>query len=95
MDERAYRKLAKKYPDCILLPYAEMAEADGLTALFILTEHFSGSTVYIPSLRRIFRGCIEQELAERYNKGFDKANIRELAKEFGYHEKAVRNLLNK
>jgi Mor family transcriptional regulator len=90
MDERAVRRLAGMYPEHILLPYGEMAALDGLAALCVFTGYFGGTSAYIPSLRSIFKNCIGRDIIGRYHNG---AGIRELAREYGYSEKAVRNLI--
>ena len=91
MDERAVKHAAQRYQDCILPPYDTMMEMDGFDAICAFSRTFSGTSVYVPSLRTIFGQCIEKDILERYT----GANIRELVRKYGFSERHVRDLIKR
>lgn len=83
------RESAMLHPTFILPPYDEIINLNGFEAICAFSYAFSGSSVYVPTLRTIFKQCIEQELCSRYN----GKNIRTLAKDYGLSERHIRNLI--
>ena len=91
MNERIVKQAAQKYNDFILPPYNLMMEMDGFEAICSFSRTFSGTSVYVPSLRTIFGQCLEKEILSQYN----GTNIRELVQKFGFSERHVRDLIRK
>jgi len=77
------------HKNLILSPFDEIISLDGFDAIQAFSHAFSGGSVYIPSLRSIFRQCIEQEICNRYN----GKNIKSLAKDYGFSERHIHNLV--
>ena len=91
MDEKVMRQAAKLYQECILPPYDAMMEMDGFDAICAFSETFSGTSVYVPSLRTIFKQCLEKDMLRKWN----GVNVRELVQKYGFSERYVRDLLKK
>ena len=89
MNEKMLRTVAKRHQDYILHPYREIMDMDGFDAICAFSKEFSGGNVYVPSLRAIFKSCINQEILEQHN----GKNVRELVKTYGFSERYIRNLL--
>jgi len=77
------------HKELILPPYDEIIDLNGLDAIAAFSRAFSGSSIYVPSLRTIFKDCIDTEIHNQYN----GKNIRSLAKDFNLSERYIRNLL--
>ena len=89
MDEKALKTAAKKYKHLITPPYNQMMEMDGFEAICALSKAYSGTSVYIPSLRTIFGRCLDTDMLEQYA----RTNVRELVQKYGYSERYVRDLV--
>ena len=61
----------------------------GFKVLYILSDEFGGTTLYIPNNKTIFRGCLADMIKAEYN----GKNIKELAKEYGYSANGIKKLL--
>ena len=89
MDDKKMRETANRYKNLIVPPFDTIMDMDGFDAICAFSRNYSGNHVYIPSLRSIFRACIEQEiLIQAKNK-----NVSELARTYGYSDRHIRNLL--
>jgi len=91
MNKTFLRDAAILHPHLILPPYDEVLNMDGFDAICAFSQAFSGGSVYVPSLRSIFKGCIEQEIRNKYNN--NKKNIRALAKDYTVSERYIRSLV--
>ena len=89
MNEHILKKVAVKYNEYILPPYDIIMEMDGFDAICTFSKHFSGTSVYVPSIRTIFRQCLEMEMLNNYN----GCNTKELVQNYGFSERHVRKLL--
>jgi len=90
MSEKMLKAAAERYRDSILPPYDKIMELEnGFEAICAFSKAFSGGSVYVPSLRTIFKECIDQEIQEQHN----GKNIRELVRAYGFSERYIRNLL--
>ena len=92
MDKKIMRVAAKKYQDHILSPLGFLMDVectDGFDAICAISKEFGGSTIYIPTLRSIFKSCIEQDILHSGN----EKGVRELMQDYGYGERHIRNLL--
>ena len=90
MNKAFLRDVAVLHPHLILPPYDEILNMDGFDAICAFSQAFSGSSVYVPSLKSIFKDCIEQEIRNSFN----GRNISALAKNFNFSERHVRNLVS-
>jgi len=91
MDEKELKATAKKHKHLIMPPYNGMVELDGFEAICAFSKAFSGTTVYVPSLRRIFGQCLDMDMLEHYT----RTNVRELVQKYGYSERYVRDLVRR
>ena len=91
MNEREMREVARKHQDLILPPYDAMMDMDGFDAICAFSRTFSGTSVYVPSMRTILGQCLEKEMLNMYN----GANVRELVQRYGFSERHVRKLIGK
>ena len=87
----AHLKAAKLHPAHILMPFDALLGHEGVDAINALCDVMGGATVYIPTARRVFAACIEQQMILEFN-GY---NYNELARKYGYSSKHVRRLLSK
>ena len=91
MNEKVIKQAAKRYQSFILPPYGTMMETDGFNAICAFSRTFSGTSIYVPSLRTIFGQCLEKDMLQHYN----GTNIREIVQIYGFSEKHVRDLLRR
>jgi len=89
MDVNALKTAAKKYNHLITPPYNQMMEMDGFEAICAFSKTYSGTSVYIPSLRTIFGQCLDMDMLDNYA----RTNVRELVQMYGYSERYVRDLV--
>jgi len=91
MDKRAIKDAALRHQDLILQPFGKIMNMDGFDAIAEFARVFGGSNVYIPSIRTIFKECIEHDILYLYT----GKNLRELVKMYGFSERHIRNILSK
>lgn len=91
MNETILKNAADQYKECILPPFGEFMDMDGFDAICAFSKTFGGSSVYIPSVRTIFKQCIEQDMIRRYCR--KRKNIHELVRAYGFSERHIRNVL--
>ena len=83
------RHAVMKNKHLIQPPFDEIFNEIGLEGIIKICEYMGGSTVYIPTIRRIFYDCLLEELKNGHN-----GNYTELSECFGVTERHVRRLLN-
>ena len=90
MNKNILKEAALLHPEKVMYPYDEMLKMDGPDAAFnavcAFVEGLSGTTVYVPNLRRIFSECLVEAAAKEYN-GY---NIACLAKKYGFSERGLK-----
>ena len=91
MDEKVLKLAASKYREHILPPFGDLLDLDGFDAICALTKNFGGSNIYIPTLRTIFKDCIELDIVYKNN----NKNLKELAQTYGFSERHIRNVLKR
>jgi Mor family transcriptional regulator len=91
VDKTTLYRLVNDFPEGILIPYDEMVLTDGIDAVCTFARYYGGSTVYVPRLRHIFRDAVRSEIVKRYRDG---EALRDLAREYGYNERMVQNMVN-
>ena len=89
MYKQILRQAAQRHPAAILQPYDALMGLEGFDAIYALCENLGGATIYIPSARKIFAGCLEQEAALEFN-GY---NFDALAKKYGFTGRHLRQVL--
>lgn len=90
MNRKFLRDVVTLHPHLILPPYDEIFNMDGFDAICKFSQAFSGSNVYVPSLRSIFKDCIEQEIRNSFN----GRNISTMAKNFSFSERHIRKMVS-
>jgi len=73
----------------ILPPFDNLMEIVGFEGIYLLTKEMGGSSLYVPSLHKIFREC----LCKQIPKEFDGANYRELCRRYGLSERTIRTIV--
>ena len=91
MDNSDLRNVAMRFSDEILPPYNKLVCMDSFDFVCAFCDVLSGSCIYVPSVRTVFRGCIEKSAKEEYN----GRNVRELMRKYGYSESQFRKILGK
>ena len=91
MKEDIIKQAATRYQDYILPPYDVMMNMDGFDAICAFSHNFSGTSVYVPSLRTIFGQCLERDILARYT----GTNVRELVRDYGFSERHIRDVLRR
>ena len=89
MDKTILKQAALNHPAEIMQPFATLQEMMGLDATLVFIEQLSGMMVYVPNMRTIFAGCLEQEARREFN----GSNFTALAKKYGYTERHIRRML--
>ena len=69
--------------------YRAIARAVGLDGLKRLCNHFGGSSIYIPQIRKLIENRRETAIYREY----DGANIKQLAARYGVSESTVYNIV--
>ena len=90
MNKQILRQAAQRHPAAILQPFDALMGLEGFDAIYALSENLSGATIYVPSARKIFAGCLKQEAALEFN-GF---NHDALAKKYGFSCRHLRRMLH-
>ena len=90
MDNQLAKEVVLKYPDKVLEPFDGLFEAMGYEAVCTLCDLFGGSTLYIPTKRRVFSKCFSEEIKREFN----GANVRELSKKYGFCDRSIRYILS-
>jgi len=93
MEKSIIRQAAMRHPAAVLQPYDTLMGLQGLEgfdAIYAIWENFGGTQVYVPSIKTIFAGCLENEAMREFN-GKNYAN---LARKYGFSDKHMRRLVN-
>ena len=91
MEKEIIKEAAKRHKELVIPPYNAILDMDGFDAICAFSENFNGASVYVPRLRTIFAGCLEQYVINEWNGG----NIRDLINKTGFTERHIRNLLKR
>ena len=85
------REAAKNYPDLILPPYDTIIKHDGFDAVCVFSELHCGTSVYVPSIRKIF----SRSLLAQAKREFDTKNVSliALARKYGFSERHLRKMI--
>ena len=84
------KNAAKMHPNKILAPFDAIMDEYGYDAVCTVADLFGGATVYIPSKRTIFLGCLEEEATKEF---LDGAPYRTLIQKYGFSERQLRRML--
>ena len=90
MDKHILRQAAQRHPSLILHPYDALMGLEGFDAIYAICENLGGATVYVPSVRKIFAGCLEKEAVGEFN----GCNYDTLAKKYGFSSRHMRRLID-
>jgi len=75
----------------IMPPFDSIINIIGFNSLCVLTEQFGGSSIYIPTKKRLFANCIARQIKKEFNGG----NYRQLAIKYNLCERTIRNITRK
>ena len=90
MNKEMLKNAATKHPGSVLRPFDALMEKIGFDSLYEIIDEFGGSIIYIPAKRKVFKGCLMNEIHSE----FDGENYRYLAKKYDYSVKGIRDALN-
>ena len=89
MNKSILLEAARRFPSEIMHPYEAVIGLEGLDAICAFAEPLHGLTVYVPSLKRIFGGCLEAAVKADFKNG----NYLALSRRYGLTERHVRRVL--
>lgn len=87
--KKLYKKIAKRNKGQVAYPFNEIIDEIGIDNIILLSEHFGGSSIYIPKIRYLFKTQIDEAIKNE----FDGGNYVELAEKYGLCEKSIRNII--
>ena len=90
MQNAVLRHAANLHPGDILQPFDTIMNEYGFDAVCSIVDYLGGSTVYIPSKRRVFMGCLEKEITKDFLNG---STYRALIHKYGISERHLRRML--
>lgn len=89
--KNVYERLVYESPDMLAYPFNEIIDEIGFEGIYLLSEKFGGSTVYVPKFRKIFKEQIDNAIRNE----FDGNNYVKLALKYKLCERSIRNIINK
>lgn len=89
--KEVYKKLLYECHDGLAYPFDELIDEIGFEGVYLLSEKFGGTNIYIPKFRRIFKEQIDRAIRDE----FDGGNYVQLALKYGLCERTIRNIVNK
>ena len=89
MDNEQMKQLVEMHSDQISPPFDVLLKLVGYDALCDLSNTYEGTSIYIPTKKRIFNKCVKKQVI----KEFDGGNYKALAEKYGYCERSIRNIL--
>ena len=90
MNDEFTKEIAVRYKDKILHPFDSLFEEMGYETVSALSDLYSGSTLYIPTKKRIFAKCFGEEIKKEFN----GQNVYELARKYGFCERTIRYIIS-
>ena len=94
MQKETMRAVATKRPECIKEPYDLLVGLDWFDAIYTFADCIGGNHVYVPSPRKIFAKCLEEEAKEEFGKTPPTEQIyAQFARKYGYSEPYMRKIL--
>ena len=90
MHNALLRHAATQHPHAIMQPFDAIMEQYGFDAVCNIVDYLGGSTVYIPSKRKIFMGCLEKEITKEY---LDGIHYHDLVRKYSISERHLRRLV--
>lgn len=89
MIKEYFKNAALSNKEDILPPFDILIDIVGFEGVQLLCQEMSGSSLYIPTLNRIFRECLYKQIP----KEFDGSNYRKLCKRYDLSERTIRTVL--
>ena len=90
MHNALLKHVATLHPTAVLEPFDTLMEDYGFDAVCAFIDCLGGSTVYIPSKRTVFLGCLEKEA----RKELAGSTYRAVTKKYGLSERHIRRMIN-
>ncbi|MCL2365243.1 MAG: hypothetical protein FWC71_11360 [Defluviitaleaceae bacterium] len=91
MNNNALRHAAFRHPQAIMQPFDVIMDDFGFDAVCSIVDYLGGMTVYIPSKRHIFMGCLQKEIANEHQNGTPP---RDLIRKYGITDRTLRKILS-
>lgn len=91
MNDLFLKDVVVNYSEEILPPFNMIFNIIGYNSLCILVEKYGGSSIYIPTKKRLFGNCFARQIQAE----FDGGNYRELAVKYNLCERTIRNITRK
>ena len=89
MDKTLLKHVASLHPEEIRYPFGDLLHTVGFDAVYEFIERLEGFSIYVPTMRKVFAGCLEQEVRNEFN----GANFFDLATKYGYTERHIRRMV--
>ena len=87
MSEKHFKNAVLTNKDEVQYPFDSLLEILGFEGLKTLCDHLGGTTLYVPSMQNIFKGCLQKHIPTE----FDGANYKQLSYRYGLSERTIRN----
>ena len=88
MNKDTLREVAEQFPGYVMQPYGAMIWMDGLDAVVHFSQYIGGDTIYVPSVKTIFKEPLELALI----KEFTGYNHRELSCKYGFSRRHIERI---
>ena len=90
MSDEHFKNAVLKNKGEVTPPFDAMLDIMGFEGLRQLCDQVGGTTLYIPSLQNMFKGCLQKQIPTE----FDGSNYRQLCYRYGLSERTIRNFVN-
>jgi len=90
MHNAVLRHVAAQHPHAVMQPFDAIMEEFGFDAVCTIADYLGGATIYIPTKRYIFKGCLEKEITKDYLNG---TTYRDLTKKYHFSERQIRRMV--
>ena len=90
MTDAELKLIVEAYPEWIKYPFDDLYTHLGFERLHALSRAYGGTTLYIPTARRMFGKCLALHIRGAY----DGSNARHLAEQYGFCSKTIRAILD-
>ncbi len=90
MNKKHLEPIVTHYNTELIQPFDTIYKFSGYDFLYELVSEFGGTTLYIPTKKRLFTPCVEKHILSE----FDGYNYKELARLYDLSEKKVRLMVN-
>lgn len=88
MNDDMLKEYFLKHPEGVMETFRDTIKKIGFETMCSLSDEFGGSSIYIPTKKRLFSGCLSEEIKLE----FDGSNLKKLARKYDFSERTIRNI---